>query len=32
MGDYFDALKNFKQGDSVELTYLHEGKENNTQI
>jgi hypothetical protein len=32
LGDYSDALKNFKPGDSVELTYLREGKENKTQI
>jgi hypothetical protein len=32
LSDYSDALKNFKPGDSVELTYLRDGKENKTQI
>jgi S1-C subfamily serine protease len=32
LGDYSDALKNFKPGDSVELIYLREGKENKTKI
>ena len=30
--DYSNALKNYKPGDSVELTYLREGKENKTRI
>ena len=30
--DYSDALKNFNPGDSVEMIYLREGKENKTQI
>ena len=32
LGDYSNALKNFKPGDSVELIYLREGKENKTKI
>jgi hypothetical protein len=32
LSDYSNALKNFKPGDSVELTYLRDGKENKTQI
>lgn len=32
LSDYSDALKKFKPGDSVELTYLRDGKENKTQI
>ena len=32
LSDYSNALKNFNPGDSVELTYLREGKENKTQI
>jgi len=30
--DYSDALKTFNPGDSVELIYLREGKENKTEI
>ncbi|MCW8813090.1 MAG: PDZ domain-containing protein, partial [Chlorobium sp.] len=30
--DYSNALKNFNPGDSVQLTYLREGKENKAQI
>jgi len=30
--DYSNALKEHKPGDSVELTYLREGKENKTRI
>ncbi len=30
--DYSDALKNFNPGDSVELTYIRDGKENKTDI
>jgi len=32
LSDYSNALKNFKPGDSVELSYLRDGKENKTQI
>ena len=32
LSDYSNALKNFKPGDSVELIYLREGKENKTKI
>lgn len=32
LSDYSDALKNFKPGDVVELTFLREGKENKTKI
>jgi membrane-associated protease RseP (regulator of RpoE activity) len=32
LADYSNALKSFKPGDSVEMTYLREGKENKTRI
>jgi len=32
LSDYSNALKNFKPGDIVEMTYLRDGKENKTQI
>jgi len=32
LSDYSDALKKFNPGDSVELTYLRDGKENKTKI
>jgi len=32
LSDYSDALKKFKPGDSIELIYLRDGKENKTQI
>ena len=30
--DYSDALKKFNPGDTVDVTYLHDGIENKTQI
>jgi hypothetical protein len=32
LSDYSNALKNFKPGDIVEMTYLRDGKEKKTQI
>lgn len=32
LGDYSNAIKNFKTGDSVELFYLLRGEESKTQI